>query len=567
VSIEKPRDWPLRMAGPTPFSQDEPTLGSAFHELLGGPSGAVAKTREPIDLEHICLRKPRLDEPLLTSLRSILGEGNVCTNTRVRAEHAYGRSYRDLVRLRAGYVPNPPDAVIFPQDQGQVASLLSWASDREVILVPYGGGSSLTGGVEPPLCDDPVLTLDMTNLSRVLSVDGDSLTARIQAGARGPTIEAALNAQGLTLGYFPQSFGFSTLGGWLATRAHGISLDRSTSIDAISLALKVVTPVGLIETNGTNSTASGVDLLQVLVGSEGRYGVISEALVRVLPAPEVRDYRGILFPSFHDGATTCRDLALSQNVRPAAAQLLDASEAVAFRMLGRQYNRPSRLLETLAAWYQGIRLRHSKPDGAVLILGFEGSRDWVASQWAAAARICHRFHGQFVGSMPRRLWGSAYGVQSYVPNILVDHRVMADTIVIRATWSALEDIREAAAGAIGGAIASTSDGPSYITVRLSNLSRSGALLHATFLANQISSPDPLAKEAQWQTVRQAVRETVSSCGGTVLHNWARGSVRTSDPQGQDNLETRVQSGIKSALDPKGVMGPMPLRAAVAERSN
>ncbi|RLC61564.1 MAG: FAD-binding oxidoreductase, partial [Chloroflexi bacterium] len=201
--------------------ENRPAFWPTLQEWLELPAEAIEREIPPVSLEEISLRPPRLDDPMLSSLRKLLGDEAVRTDKRCRVEHACGKSYRDLIRVRAGLIPHPPDAVVYPADQGQVVSLLAWAAARDVAVIPFGGGSSVLGGVEPAAEDRPVITLDLARLDRVLSVDPLSRTARIQAGATGPEVEAQLNARGFTLGHFPQSFEFSTLGGWIATRSAG----------------------------------------------------------------------------------------------------------------------------------------------------------------------------------------------------------------------------------------------------------------------------------------------------------------------------------------------------------
>jgi len=554
MTTKEQHDCQRGTKGHTLARKDQLVLWSALQELLGTPSETLADRRKPATLEEIPLRKSRLDAPLLTSLKGMLGEYNVRTDARVRIQHTYGKSYRDLVRLRAGYVPNPPDAVVYPEDQGQIASLLSWASERDIVLIPFGGGSSLTGGVEPPSGDQPVLTINMANLSRVLRVDGDSLNARIQAGARGSAIEADINTRGFTLGYFPQSFKFSTLGGWLATRAHGHSIFQANGIDSISLAMKVVTPVGLIETDKSAATGCGLDLLQVLIGSEGSYGIITEALVHILPVPEVRDYRGILFPTFQDGIAACQDLMMSENLHP-AAQLLDAAEIAAYATLSGRRHRSGNLLNMLANWYRNAHRRHNSADSSLLILGFEGQPDWTARQWATALDICRDRHGILTGRTTERIWEYAREFQPSARDTLLDYGIMMDTVRISTTWSSLSSVRNAVAGALRGAIRATGAEPSYIMMRLSSPSRSGTTLHATFFAKQIRDPDPLAQEAQWLTIRRAVREAILPQEATVLHDPVTRSTLTDLPRSQTDLKAHVYTSIKEALDPTGIMRP------------
>lgn len=564
MSVGKQYDWRLGTEDSRSAAEDELIVWSIFRELLDIRSEDTENGGQPARLEDIALRKSRLDAPLLVSLKTILAERNVQTDARVRVGHSYGRSYADVVRLWAGHVPNPPDAVVFPEDEGQIAALLSWASERDVLLVPYGGGSSLTGGVEPPRGDQPVLTIDMRNLSRALRVDGSSLTAQIQAGAKGPLIESCVNTQGYTLGYSPQSFRFSTLGGWLATRAYGHSVGQFTSIDSVSLAVKAVTPAGLVEAGRTTATGTGIDMLQVLIGSEGSYGVITEATVRILPLPEVHDYRGVLFPTFEEGIAACQVLVSNEHLRPTVVQLLDSAETSVLALLGRQRRGLGGLLDSLAAWYQSGRRRHNGVGSSLLFLGFEGNPDWIARQWAVALNVCRDHRGVLTGKASRRTWENLRDLYPNLRDVMISHGIMMDTVAVSTTWSSLLAIRAAIAGAIRGAITAVGAESGYLMTHLSNPSRNGITVHTTFLAKQDSDPDPLVKEKQWLIVRQAVREATLSQGGTVHHDWLAQSTSVDPPHAQRALEARLRRSIQKVLDPKGTMVPA---ASPAQLSN
>jgi len=354
-----------------------PTL-QAWLELL---DQAIEHETPPVSLEDIALPPPRLDDPILSSLRKLLGEEAVRTDRLARIEHAYGKSYRDLVRIRAGYIPNPPDAVVYPADQGQVASLLAWAADRDVAIIPFGGGSSVLGGVEPAPGDDPVITLDLARLDRVLAVDPLSRTAHIQAGATGPEVETQLNARGFTLGHFPQSFEFSTLGGWIATRSAGQNSVGYGKVEHMTQAVRVVTPVGIIETKDIPATAAGPSLLELLIGSEGTYGVIAEATMRIHPLPAVQDYRGILFHNLEDSIAAYRDLMQSPALRPSIIRLSDAPETAAYTVMGHEHRGLRRLADSLIDGYLKVQRYDLVAGSTLMLLGFNGDTDWTARQW------------------------------------------------------------------------------------------------------------------------------------------------------------------------------------------
>ena len=551
----------LRWWGWGTLDQDYSLEGrSAFwptlQEWLELPDEAIEHEKPPVSLEEISLRPSRLDDPMLSSLRKLLGEETVRADTLARVEHAYGKSYRDLIRIRAGHIPNPPDAVVYPADQGHVVSLLAWAADRDVAVVPFGGGSSVLGGVEPEPGDQPTITLDLGRLDRVLAVDSTSRTARIQAGATGPEVEAQLNAQGFTLGHFPQSFEFSTLGGWIATRAAGQNSIGYGKIEHLTQAVRVVTPAGIIETKDTPATAAGPSLLQLLVGSEGTYGLITEATMRIHPLPAVQDYRGILFHSLEDGVAAFRDLMQSPQLHPAIIRLSDAPETAASVVLSHEHHGLRRLADSLTAWYLKTRGYDLTTDSTLMLLGFDGDAEWTAQQWDLALEICGDYRGLSLGQSVGRSWKRDRYAQPYLRDTLLGHSVMVDTLETATTWSNLAHLYEAMVSAMRGAIAATDGGPGYVMTHISHAYEHGASLYSTFLGRQVPDPDPLVRQAQWRAVKRATTEAILAAGGTLTHHhgigrdhapWLEEEV---GPLGMKTLRT-----LKQAFDPGDIMNP------------
>jgi len=421
--------------------EGRPAFWPTLQKWLELPGEAIEHETPPVSLEEISLRPPRLDDPMLSSLRKLLGEETVRTDVQARVEHAYGKSYRDLIRVRAGHVPNPPDTVVYPANQGQVVSLLAWAADRDVVVIPFGGGSSVLGGVEPAPTDRPTITLDLAQLDRVLSVDPVSRTAHIQAGATGPEVEAQLNARGFTLGHFPQSFEFSTLGGWIATRAAGQNSIGYGKIEALTQAVRVVTPVGIIETKNTPATAAGPSLLHVLIGSEGTYGVITEATMRIHPSPAVQDYRGILFHSLEDGIAAFRDLMQSKALRPSIIRLSDVPETAASAVMSHEHHGLRRIADSMTERY--LRLQgYDIMDSTLMLLGFDGDAEWTAQQWDLASKICGDQWGLSLGRAVGRSWMRDRYAQPYLRDTLLGHSVMVETLETATTWSNLMHLYE-----------------------------------------------------------------------------------------------------------------------------
>ena len=507
--------------------------------------------RPPVTLEEVALRPQRLDDPVAASLRRLVGEHAVRVDKRSRVEHACGKAYRDLVRLRSGMVPNPPDAVVYPADEGQVALVLAWAADRDIAVIPFGGGSTVLGAVEPQPGDQLVLALDLARLDRVVSLDQSSWTARIQAGALGPEVEAQLNERGYTLGHFPQSFEFSTLGGWIATRAAGQTSTGYGKIEDMTQAVRIVTPIGIAETRDTPASATGPSLLQVLVGSEGALGVITEATMRVRPRPPAQDYRGFLFRTLGDGVAALRDL-IQHGPRPTIARLSDAQETAGFAMLAHGHRGPRLLADRAIEMYLAQKGYSLTGGSCFLLLGYDGEPGRLGALWRQASPICRDHDGLSVGKAAGESWKRDRFAHPYLRDTLLGAGVMVDTLETATSWSNLLRLYEEMTAAIRVAIATTDGGPGYVMTHVSHMYEWGASLYTTFLGRQAAGQEL----EQWWEVKRAATEAILAAGGTLSHHHGIGRdhapwlAQEIGPVGMNALQ-----GLKQTFDPAGIMNP------------
>ena len=533
-----------------------PAFWPTLQQWLELPDESIEHETSPIPLDDISLPPPRLDNATLAFLYKLLGEEAVRTDKQARVEHAYGKSYRDLVRIRAGYIPHPPDVVIYPADERQVATLLAWATDHDVTVIPFGGGSSVLGGVEPESGDRPTITLDLARLDRVLSVDPVSRTARIQAGATGPEVEAQLNAQGFILGHFPQSFEFSSLGGWIATRSGGQNSIGYGKIEHMTQAVRVVTPVGIIETKDTPATAAGPSLLQTLLGSEGTYGVITEATMRIHPLPAVQDYRAILFHSLQDSIAAFRDLMQSPSLRPAIIRLSDAPETAAYAVMSHEHRGLRWLADKLITGYLKMQGYDLTMGSTLMLLGFDGDAEWTAQQWNLALEMCADHRGLSLGRAVGKSWVRERYAQPYLRDTLLSHGVMVDTLETATTWSNLIYLYEAMSKAMKNAITDTGGGPGYVMTHISHAYPQGASLYSTFLGRQVPDPDPLAKQVQWQAIKKTTTEAILAAGGTLSHHHGIGRDHVPWLEKEIGLVgIEALRALKKTLDPTNIMNP------------
>jgi alkyldihydroxyacetonephosphate synthase len=507
--------------------------------------------RPAVPLEQIKLPPSRLDHPVVASLQRLLGEEAVRTDAQVRVEHAVGKAYRDLVRLRAGKVTHPPDAVVYPADEGQVAATLAWAADRDIAVIPFGGGSSVHGGLEPEPGDRPTVTMDLARLAQVIAVDRTSRTARIQAGARGPALESALNAQGFTLGHFPRSFEFSTLGGWIATRSAGQACSGYGTIKELTEAVRLVSPTGIMETRNAPASTAGPDLLHVLLGSEGALGVITEATMRIRACPAVQDYRGLLFHSLEDGLAALQELN-HHGPRPTVVCLSDAAETAGCALLSRERRGLRGLTGRVADLYLTWR-KHSLTNGSCLmILGFDGEPQAVERRWQQALAVCQDHGGLSLGQAIGESWKLERFSHPYLRDTLLEAGVMVDAIKTSASWSNLLSLHREMTTAIRAAIPATGGGPGYVMTRVCHVHEWGASLSTTFLGRQV----PGREVEQWWEVVRAAMEAVEANGGTAATYHGISQDQSPWPARQVGpLATRIQRQVKQALDPLSIMNP------------
>ena len=496
------------------------------------------------NFDSIRLRAPRMNSAQLNALRQIVPETK--TDTRTRVTHAFGKSYRDLIRLRRGEIPNPPDAVVYPASEDQVARVIAFCAQNDFTLIPFGGGSSVVGGIEPR--DERVtITLDLARLNRVISLDEISQTATIEAGVSGPDLERELNARGFTLGHFPQSFEFSTLGGWIATRGAGMLSTRYGKIEALTQSVRVATPRGIVQTREVPATAAGSSLLQLLVGSEGTLGVITRATMRVRQLPKAKDYRALLFKSLSDGVAAMRAM-LQNDTRsvPATVRLSDEDETCSFFAMREESRGWKALIEQIGLNFIATR-GYSFDRGALMILGFED--DALGAQ--AGQAIC-KSHGAFdLGRGVAEAWLRDRYETPYLRDVLLDHGVLVDTLETATTWSNLDRLHKTLAAVIADAAAQAGS-RALVMTHVSHCYRDGASLYVTFLARMARGKET----AQWETIKRAATDCIVENGGTLSHHHGVGYEhaawmnRENGAVGMDALRA-----VKRALDPNDVMNP------------
>jgi len=507
--------------------------------------------RAPAPVELDALRPPpsKLSPSTLAQLRAACGDDAVRTSAFERVTHALGRSLPDLLRLRRGEIESFPEAVVLPRDEGAVAAVLRIATEADLAVVPFGGGSSVVGGVEARCAPGQAgaIALDTTRLDDLVRLDRESGTATFQAGIDGPALEAALGAQGLTLGHFPQSFEYSTLGGWIATRSVGQQSDGYGGIEDLLVAVRMVTPEGVIRTIEVPRAATGPDWNHLVLGSEGVLGVIVEATVRVRPAPRASVIRALLFRDWHGALAAVR--ALHQSDIPLSlVRLSDPAETELTLLLRRD---PARRFDA-AAGVLGLAARAGWGEGRCMLLyGSDGDPGTVRAALARARAIGLRHGGLPLGEAPGRAWRRDRFRTPYLREWLLDHGVAVDTMETAFSWSRLADGHRAVTNALQGAL-ETHAGGGLAMAHLSHGYRDGACLYFTALW-PIDEARPLE---QWRAIKRDVTDAIVVAGGTLSHHHGVGSDHAAWlARERGTLALAALRAAKAALDPRGVMNP------------
>ncbi len=502
-----------------------------------------AVRRRPVAESDVRLAESQLPSAAREGLAQAAGAEHVRDDRPVRLSHAAGRSYPDLVRLRAGDGASAPDAVVLPGSAAEVGAVLATCAEQRVAVVPFGGGTSVVGGVEP-LRDgfSAVVSLDLGRLDRVVGVDRTSLTATLEAGLRGPDAERALAREGLTLGHHPQSFEYSTVGGWVATRSAGQASTGYGRIDELVEGVRLVAPAGELGTRALPASAAGPDLRELVVGSEGVLGVICEATLRVRPLPAERRYEGWSFRSFAEGCEALRVMEQA-DASPDVARLSDENET----RLGLALASSGGPAVTIARRY--LRAR-GHDGGCVAIVGFEGTADDVERRRQRSAGLLRAGGGVALGRRPGAAWVRTRYAGPYLRDTLLDRGVMAETLETATSWSNLERLYHAVREALRSTLAERGT-PAFVLCHVSHLYRSGASLYFTFFARQ--EEDALG---QWEAAKTAASESIIAGGGTITHHHAIGRDHARWMTAEvGEMGVELIRAAKERLDPAGIMNP------------
>jgi alkyldihydroxyacetonephosphate synthase len=530
--------------------EDKPALAPFLEHALD--LDVARETARAVRFETLSVPEPALPEALAGALGDAVGE--VSTDPLDRVVHARGKSLRDLVRHRRGDLGRLPDAVVRPGDEDQVAAVVRAALDADAVVIPFGGGTSISGSLEASEAEArPVISLDLSKLRRVLAIDAQSNLARVQAGAYGPDLERQLNARGWTFGHFPDSFTHSTLGGWIATRSSGMQSDRYGDIADLTRAVRVVTPSGLLATRPVPHTSTGPSVREMVLGSEGRLGVITEATVHVRRVPERRVILGYLFPTWGDGLAAMQDIAASE--ASASVTRVSDSYETAFSFATRKDPTILDRVKSRALTTYLMRRRGFDVEAMCLsFIGYEGSERHVAAQRKAVGRIAGRHGGLCIGASPGELYDQKKFDTPYIRDFLLDRGALADVSETAAPWSRLSAVYDAVTAAAHGAFDELGV-RGYIMCHLSHSYHAGACLYFTFAFK----PTPGAPDdglGEYDLVKGAIQQAFIDSGATLSHHHAVGTEHARWLEEDISAPgVAMLQALFSGVDPGGNMNP------------
>jgi alkyldihydroxyacetonephosphate synthase len=505
-----------------------------------------ASPAAPMSLEDLPIPAPMISAELLAELRDAVGSENAVQDDLDRIVHTYGKSARDLLRIRAGDIPRVPDAVVYPGDEAEVQLIVDRAVAADAVLIPYGGGSSFSGSLHAPEDETrPVISVDLGRLNQVIDIDEDSGLARIQAGAQGPDLEEQLGARGWVLGHYPDSFTHSTLGGWVATRSSGMQSDKYGDISDIARGMRVVMPGKVLQLRPLPSTSTGPSVREMVLGSEGRLGVITEVTVQVHRIPELRVILGYLFPSWEAGLAAMQEISTS-DAHPSITRVSDAKET-AFTFATRKKSSRISISSLVSKGLMKVLERRgwNLDEVCLSFIGYEGGKAHVARQKKIVKDIVGKHGGILVGKGPGELYDQKKFDTPYIRDFLLDRGAIGDVSDTAAPWSKLLPLYRNVIAAAEKVYAQLGVA-GWIMCHLSHSYHSGACLYFTF-AFKHDGVDPLG---QYEPLKNAIQQAFVDSGGTLSHHHAVGTEHAAWLE-QDISAPGVHmiDGLFTAMDP------------------
>ena len=480
----------------------------------------VATAGSPlVAFDDLEIAEPSLPEGLLEALQAAVGPRHVATDALDRVVHARGKSLRDLVRHRRGDVGRVPDVVVHPADEDAVAAVMRTALGHDAVLIPFGGGTNISGSLEAPEDEArAVISVDLGRMDRVIEIDHESRLARVQPGVFGPDLEEQLGARGWTAGHFPDSFTHSTLGGWIASRSSGMQSDKYGDIADLTRGLRVVTPSGLLAIRPVPSTSTGPSVREMVLGSEGRLGIITEATIHVHRAPERRSILGYLFPDWRRALEAMREIAASE-ASPSVTRVSDARETQFSFAARKDPTLLDRVQWKALTTYLQRRRGFDLEAMCLSFIGYEGGEAHVKAQRKLVGEIVSRYGGLCIGSGPGALYDQKKFDTPYIRDYLLDRGALGDVSETSAPWGVLPRLYENVTASAREAFDRLGV-TGWVMCHLSHSYHAGACLYFTFALKPSGSREPLE---EYDAVKSAIQQTFVDSGATLSHHHAVGT--------------------------------------------
>jgi len=496
---------------------DKPGLRPFIRHHLDVDVGRT--TTRPLPFDALSVPESSLSPDLRAVLEEAVGGAHVSTDALDRVIHARGKSLRDLVRHRRGELGRIPDVVVRPGGEDEVQALMRAAVEADAVLIAFGGGTNIAGSLEASEAETrTIVSVDLGRMDQVVGIDAESRLATVQAGVLGPRLEEQLNTQGWTLGHFPDSFTHSTLGGWIATRSSGMQSDKYGDVADLTRAVRVVTPGGLLVTRPVPVTSTGPSVREMVLGSEGRLGIICEATVQVHRLPASRKILGYLFPDWPSSLAAMSDIAASE-AAPSVTRVSDARETHFSFATKKDSSAVDRLKSKALAVFLKRRRGFDLEAMCLSFIGYEGSADHVAAQIKLVKRIVSRHGGVGIGGGPGAIYDQKKFDTPYIRDFLLDCGALGDVSETSAAWSELPALYENVVAAAYRAF----DGlgiRGYLMCHLSHSHHAGACLYFTFAFKPSGEREPLE---EYDVIKSAVQQTFVDSGATLSHHHAVGT--------------------------------------------
>jgi alkyldihydroxyacetonephosphate synthase len=497
-------------------------------EHVGHPTFCADVSRE--ELLHKIPRSHIKPDPMIT------------TDPFERLIHARGQSLSDWVAMYSGKIEAYPDGVAYPESDEDVQTLIRIAHRKGYRLIPYGGGSSVLGHINAPRKGSPCITVDMGRMNHLVNLDEISRTAVIECGAAGPAIEAMLGEKGYRLGHFPQSFEFSTLGGWIATRSTGQQSYHYGRIEPLFLGGHLESPEGALDLPVFPASAAGPDIKHMVLGSEGRMGIITRATVKISPLPEVEHFNAIFFPDWESGAAAARELAQAR----LGVSMLRLSDPVETETTLQLSGRPD--FVNLA--HKGLGLIGIKEQRCLLIYGLTGTKRYTRLAYHEVQRIIRHHHGFAVNFVIGHTWEKSRFKTPYLRETLWENGIALDTLETALPWSKVLDVNAAVRQAIATSLENINE-KVLVFSHLSHLYPDGASMYITFAWRR--AKDPLETEARWRIMKKAASTLITQAGGTISHQHGVGQDHKPWlPVEKGELGIKAIQSVVKTFDPQGI---------------